>query len=309
MSTYLKVNNTKDSVMSQAKENLKSFLKKIKTKMPNKENIDVNKENVNVSNKVAEKVFEEKVIPCEKSKDSEMDKVIVNLRTSYHNMKQERVKTEKDIEHLENKLKLLQSEEMSAYKKFQNEKKFKEEWESARNKVQDFKKFCGEAKIKRKQECEELSKKIKEMKEYIQKSMNVKKMMKFQENRLSSLQMKQQKLENDELRRSLIKEECQKNKRMAESVKLREKNYLEKKKVDGEEKKKKLKKELEEKLLAEQRMKKMMEERLNTLEVQETGLLKKIRNSDDIDKADKKYRSLSTGASAKTKAKGAAKKM
>jgi len=218
-------------------------------------------------------------------------------------MKKERVKTEKDIEHLENKLKLLQSEEKNAYKKFQNEKKFKEEWELARNKVQEFKKFCGEAKTKRKQECEDMSKKIKEMKEFIQKSMNVKKLMKFQENRLNSLQMKQQKLENDELRRSLIKEECQKNKRMAQSVKEREKNYLEKKKVNGEEKKKKLKKELEEKLMLEQKMKKMMEEKLNTLEVQETGLMKKIKNSEDVDKADKKYRSLSTSSKGKSNLK------
>jgi hypothetical protein len=101
------------------------------------------------------------------------------------------MKTEKDTEHLEHKLKMLQAEELKAYKKFQNEKKFKEDWEFARQKTTDFRKFLNEAKNKKKQETDEMSKKIKEMREYIQRSLNVKKMMKFQENRLNNLQMKQ----------------------------------------------------------------------------------------------------------------------
>jgi len=300
-------------IMVQAKENLKTFQKKLKSaKMPNKENIDTNKENINHLNKVQVPVYE-KPIPAEKEphlkgeislekdpqNDGDLDKVIANLRIAYQEIKKERVKTEKDTDYLEHKLKLLLTEEMNAYKKFQNEKKFKEEWELARNKTQEFRKFINEAKSKKKHESEEMSKKIKEMREYIQRSTNVKKMMKFQENRLSSLQMKQKKIENGELRRSMMEEKCQKNKRMAESVKLREKNYLEKKKLDGEEKKKKLKKELEVKLMTEQFMKKLFKERLNTLEEQESGLLKKIKTSEEISKSDRKYRSLSTGSSSK----------
>jgi len=291
---------------------------KDKSKLTNKENLQINNENINQMNKIPTK---EKLSPREKEmkkdssavsnskdasgskgqNDSELDKVISNLRGAYQEMKKERVKTEKDTEHLEHKLKMLQTEELNAYKKFQNEKKFKEEWDQARLKTQEFKKFCGDAKSKRETEIKEMSKKIKEMREYIQRSTNVKKMMKFQENRLNSLQLKQQKIENDELRRSLIKEESNKNKRMAESVKLREKNYVEKKKIDGEEKKKNLKKELEAKLMEEQKMKKMFEERLNTLEEKETGLLEKIKTSAVIESADKKYRSLSSGPGSRTK--------
>jgi len=82
---------------------------------------------------------------------------------------------------------------------------------------------------------------------------------------------------------------------MAESVKLREKNYMDKKKTDEEEKKMKLKKELEFKLMEEQLKKKIFESRLNTLEEMESGLMKKIKVSESIDKSDKKYRSVSTG--------------
>jgi len=119
--------------------------------------------------------------------------------------------------------------------------------------------------------------------------------MKFQENRLSSLQMKQQKIENDEMRRSIVKEETRRNKRMAESVKIREKTYLEKKKHEEVEKKKQIKKELEEKLLDEQRKKKLFECKLNSLEELESGLLKKIKTSEESSECDKKYRSHSTG--------------
>jgi len=232
-----------------------------------------------------------------------MEKVITNLRNAYHEMKKERIKTEKDSEFLEHKLKMHQMEELKAYKKYQNEKKFKEEWDSARQKTIDLRRFLNETKSKRKQEIEETNKKIKEMREYIQRSSNVKRLMKFQENRLSNLQMKQKKIENSELRRSLINEESLKNKRMAESVKINQKNYLEKKKLNGEEKKKKIKKELEEKLYEEQKKKKMVEIKLNSLEEIETDLIRKLRKSEEqsIDKKETKYRSLSTGGSSRKK--------
>jgi len=102
---------------------------------------------------------------------------------------------------------MLQGEEFKALKKFENEKKFKEEYEQARQKTLEFKKLLSEMKDKRMKETNEMSKKIKDMKEYTQRSLNVKKMMKFQENRLSCLQMKQKKLEIDERKRYMMKEE------------------------------------------------------------------------------------------------------
>jgi len=51
--------------------------------------------------------------------------------------------------------------------------------------------------------------------------------------------------------------------------------------------------------MKEQLMKKMYECRLTTLEEMESGLMKKIKTSDSIDKSDKKYRSASTGAEKK----------
>jgi len=78
-----------------------------------------NKDNVLI--KITDK---ENVVPMkEQTKDGELDKVIANLRNAYIDMKKERVKTEKDSEHLEHKLKMLQGDELTAYRKFQNEKK------------------------------------------------------------------------------------------------------------------------------------------------------------------------------------------
>ena len=112
----------------------------------------------------------------------------------YTEMKKERVRTEKDSHLLENKLKMLQTEELKAYKKFSKEKKFKEEWESARNQTLEFKNELSHSKFQKKQETFENGKKIKDMREGIQKSLNDKKMMKFQENRLNNLQLKQKKI-------------------------------------------------------------------------------------------------------------------
>jgi hypothetical protein len=249
--------------------------------------LDMSKESINKSNTKSKENIEVKTDD------------ISTLRKSYVEMKSDRLKTEKDLEHLEQKLKMLQAEELSALKQFENEKKTKEEYELARQKTVEFKKMMNQAKETKKKETDEMSKKIKDMKDYIQRSMNVKKMMRFQENRLSNLQLKQKKLEIDEKRRSMIKEENTRNKRMAESVKLREKNYLDKKRSVDEEKKMKLKKDLEQKLFEEQRMKKMFENKLTTLEEIESGLLKRIKNSDEIDKSDRKYRSSSTGADRK----------
>lgn len=71
--------------------------------------------------------------------DTELEQQLLNLRTAYMEMKKERLKTQKDTQLLENKLKMLQTEEMKAYKKFSKEQKFKEEWEAARQRTQEFK--------------------------------------------------------------------------------------------------------------------------------------------------------------------------
>ena len=71
--------------------------------------------------------------------NQELEEQLMKLRNMYTDIKKERLKTEKDTKLLENKLKMLQSEEMKAYKKFSKEQKFKEEWESARQITLDFK--------------------------------------------------------------------------------------------------------------------------------------------------------------------------
>ncbi len=71
--------------------------------------------------------------------DADLEQQLLNLRNAYMEMKKERMKTEKDTQLLENKLKMLQSEEMKAYKNFTKEQKFKEEWEAARQRTQEFK--------------------------------------------------------------------------------------------------------------------------------------------------------------------------
>ena len=133
--------------------------------------------------------------------DLEIEQQLLDLRTAYGEMKRERVRTEKDTQLLQNKLKMLQTEELKAYKNFTKEKKFKEEWDTARLTTTEFKNslmqvryFYNQSKIKKKEDTFEMGIKIKEMRENIQRSLNDKKMMKFQENRLSNLQMKQKKI-------------------------------------------------------------------------------------------------------------------
>lgn len=117
-----------------------------------------------------------------------------------------------------------------------------------------------QSKIKKKQDSYESSIKIKEMRENITRSLNDKKMMKFQENRLTNLQMKQKKIvlitfncqEGDEVRKEKIKEESDKAKKIADMVKNKEKEFQEKKKQMDIDKMLKMKQELEQKLLDEE---------------------------------------------------------
>lgn len=126
--------------------------------------------------------------------NDELEDQLCKLRNMYMEMKKERVKTEKDTNLLENKLKMLQMEELKAFKKMNTEKKSKEEWEQARQRTIEFRNQLNEVKFKRKQETEENKQKFKDMREQINKNLNDKKLMKFQENRLNNLQMKQKKI-------------------------------------------------------------------------------------------------------------------
>ncbi len=163
-----------------------------------------------------------------------------------------------------------------------------------------------------------MSIKIKEMREGIQRSLNDKKMMKFQENRLNNLQLKQKKIvkcnkiqEGDEVRKEKLKDEIEKAKKIAENVKTREKNFQEKKKLSEVERLLKMKQELEQKIVEEENRKLQFESKLTTLEEQEVGFLKRMKTTQQEDnskisvkldekseKLEFKHRSISTGASA-----------
>ena len=71
--------------------------------------------------------------------DMELEMQLLNLRTAYGEMKKDRVRTEKDTQLLQNKLKMLKTEELKAYKNFTKEQKSKEEWDESRFSTQQFK--------------------------------------------------------------------------------------------------------------------------------------------------------------------------
>ena len=296
--------SSKNDSFKTTNQNIKLKEKTSDESINNKENIDtnlsINKEILKQDNDLSSRISKDnKQKTISDQKDKEMEETIINLRNAYTEIKRERLKTEKGIEKLQLKLKIIQADELKSFKKFQREKKFKEEWEHARQKTQEFRKFLNEQKNKKKQETEDLVKKIKDERGYFQKSLYVQKIMKLQESRLTNLLMKQQKIQISELRRSLITEDSLRNKRIAQSVKFIEKTYHEKKKAEEEAKFKKIKKELEDKLMEEQRKKKLSESKLSTLEELEVCLMKKIKNSDEpnVNKSDSRYRSASTGRS------------
>ena len=129
-----------------------------------------------------------------KNENDEIEVELCKLRNLYMEMKKERVKTEKDTRLLENKLKLLQTEENKAYKKMNIEKKSKGDWEQARQKTIEFKAYLSDVKNQRKADEINLNSKIKEMRENINLRITDKKILKLQENRINNLQMKQKKL-------------------------------------------------------------------------------------------------------------------
>lgn len=133
-------------------------------------------------------------------KEGEMDEELCKLRNLYMELKKERHKTEKDTNLLENKLKLLQTEEEKAYKKMNIEKKSKGDWENARKKTLEFKAYLTDIKNQRKKEEQNMNLKIKEMRENISNKQKERKDYKFQESRFNNLQMKQAKLVRSDLK-------------------------------------------------------------------------------------------------------------
>jgi len=179
--------------------------------------------------------------------EMEIEGQIHNLRNSYNEMKKERLKTEKETKLLENKLKLLQAEEMNAFKKFQTAQKYKEEFEQARLKVIELKNQLQLIKDNKSKEINEMHKKIQEKRENVQKSLTEKKKMKFQENRIHSLQARQKKVEIDEIIKNKMEKMKENNKKMVEKIRITERSFSEKRKVLELEKKMKLKMEIEKK--------------------------------------------------------------
>jgi len=173
--------------------------------------------------------------------EMEIEGQIHNLRTSYNEMKKERLKTEKETKLLENKLKLLQAEEMNAFKKFQIAQKYKEEFEQARLKVIEFKNQLQQMKDYKTKEINEMNKKIKEKREKVQNSLTEKKKTKFQENRINSLQARQKKVENDEIIKNKMEKMKENNKKMVEKIRITERSFSEKRKFVELEKKNEIK--------------------------------------------------------------------
>jgi hypothetical protein len=126
--------------------------------------------------------------------DIDIEEQLLSVRNTYSQMKKDRLKAEKDSKLLQNKLRLLQHEELRAFKKFQKEQKYQQEYLMAMKRVLEFKESVKEKKLKQQEEVQQKQEKNQKLKQNITVSLHQSKKIKLEQNKLNAAQVKLKKI-------------------------------------------------------------------------------------------------------------------
>lgn len=145
-------------------------------------------------------------------------------------MKKERQRTEKDAELLGNKLKLLEAEEFKVMKKEEKDRKTQEELEKIRNDIMQEKELLNYNKLQKDKELSNKKNEINNMRNTIKTTLTSWRINLAEKNKGENLKLKIQKVENEQLIEINKKEHENKNRLIAEQIKVQKISSSEKKK-------------------------------------------------------------------------------
>ena len=206
----------------------------------------------------------------------DMDVELFEMRKQYNEMKRERISSQKNVDVMENKIKLLESEEISVKKTLNKQILNKTQMQKKMAELGAAKEEIIKAKMEQQRDLEERAVKMKSMKENIQFTLK-----NFHQNvaeKNFDEAQKQKKIREEilELKKEQQEEILNKNKQTQKIVREQIKGFSEKKKQEEIKKKQKMKEDLIRKMNEERELRESLEEKLNLHEKREGELIEKI---------------------------------
>lgn len=206
----------------------------------------------------------------------DMDLELFEMRKQYNEMKRERLSSQKNVDIMENKIKLLESEELNVKKTLNRQILNKNTMVKKMAELGAAKEEIIKAKMEQQREVKMRSDKMSSIREQIQFTLKNYHANVAQKNLEEAQKQKKIKQEIMELKKEQLDDIFKKNKQTQQIVRDQVKGFGEKKKQDEIKKKQKLKEELARKMKEESQMKEVLEEKLQICEKKEGELIEKI---------------------------------
>ena len=218
------------------------------------------------------------------NQDDEDDAYLRELHLKLVQMKQERKEAQQNAKLLDNRINMLKIEEEKNWRKIENKKK------KANEKLNYLKSFADNinllknAKLKKNNEIEKQKLINKKLKDDIKNGIEAKKIEKQNQISEDAKLLKLQRQYNEQLIAFLKNEKESNNKAKCAIIKSQQSIEKEKKRMLEKERKAKLIEKLNKQLLEEYRLKEEADAKKNKAEKEETEVLKRLKNTTQIDK-------------------------
>lgn len=206
----------------------------------------------------------------------DMDLELFEMRKQYNEMKRDRISSQKNVDIMENKIKLLESEEVNVKKTLNRQVLTKNQMIKKMAELGAAKEDLIKAKMEQQKEAKLKSEKMQMMRENIQHTLKNYHKEVAEKNREEALKQKMIKEEILEIKKEQQNEILEKNKMTQKIVKEQLKGFAEKKKQDELKKKLKMKEDLVRKMKEEEKLREELEQKMTQCEIKEGELIEKI---------------------------------
>ena len=206
----------------------------------------------------------------------DMDLELFEMRKQYNEMKRDRISSQKNVDIMENKIKLLESEEVNVKKTLNRQVLTKNQMIKKMAELGAAKEDLIKAKMEQQKEAKIKSEKMQMMRENIQHTLKNYHKEVAEKNREEALKQKMIKEEILEIKKEQQNEILEKNKMTQKIVKEQLKGFAEKKKQDELKKKLKMKEDLVRKMKEEEKLREELEQKMTQCEIKEGELIEKI---------------------------------
>lgn len=204
------------------------------------------------------------------------DLELFELRKQYNEIKRERLSSQKNVDIMANKVKLLESEELNVKKTLNRQIVNKNQMIKKVSEIGAVKEDLIKARLRQESEAVVRSEKLKVLREKIKQTLKSYHKNVAEKNREEAIKQKQKKEEILEIRKEISNEIMEKKKLNHKIVREQVKSFSDKKKNEETRKKQILKEELAKKIKEENDLKLNLEQKMEKFEIKETELIDKI---------------------------------